>query len=109
MTRLVALIASHNRRDRTLACLTALFDQDVSDVDVEAVLVDDGSTDGTADAAESSRTRSRCSAETGRSTGRGRWRSRRSRASRGRPEYLLWLNEDVVLERRRSADATPGT
>ncbi len=108
MTRLVALIASHNRRDRTLACLTALFDQDVSAVDVEAVLVDDGSTDGTAHAARALSDK----VSVLRGDGSLYWARSMAlaeeQASRGRPEYLLWLNDDVVLE-PVAADATPGT
>ena len=49
--RITALLASHNRRPKTLACLSSYFAQEVpDDVTLSAVLVDDGSTDGTADA-----------------------------------------------------------
>ena len=49
--RITALLAAHNRRPKTLACLSSYFAQEVpDDVTLSAVLVDDGSTDGTADA-----------------------------------------------------------
>ena len=49
MSRLVALLACHNRKDRTLACLQSLLDQDHT-VPIEVIVVDDGSNDGTAEA-----------------------------------------------------------
>jgi GT2 family glycosyltransferase len=49
--RIAILITSFNRRDVTLACLTALYAQGgVSSIEVDIFLVDDGSSDGTADA-----------------------------------------------------------
>jgi GT2 family glycosyltransferase len=46
-----ALLASHNRREQTLACLQALqASRGLRGLGLSAVLVDDGSTDGTADA-----------------------------------------------------------
>ena len=47
--RLCALLTCFNRRDTTLACLRALAaSAPLRDIDVHAVLVDDGSSDGTA-------------------------------------------------------------
>ncbi|MEN9505624.1 MAG: hypothetical protein RI958_1550 [Actinomycetota bacterium] len=43
-------MASHNRRELTLACLASLRSQRVADVDLRVLVVDDGSTDGTGDA-----------------------------------------------------------
>lgn len=49
--RLAVLITSHNRREKTLACLRALMTSDGIDrFELHVVLVDDGSTDGTAEA-----------------------------------------------------------
>jgi len=45
---LAVLITCHNRRDKTLACLSSLYDADLPDDYLfEVFLVDDGSTDGT--------------------------------------------------------------
>ena len=47
----VVLLASHNRRETTIACLRALFSAAVAgSARLSVVLVDDGSIDGTADA-----------------------------------------------------------
>ena len=49
--RVEVLIAIHNRREKTLDCLTHLYRQQMpNNYLLEVYLVDDGSTDGTADA-----------------------------------------------------------
>ena len=50
MYRLATLLTCHNRRDKTLACLVALYAacESVAEVDLRVYLTDDGSTDGTA-------------------------------------------------------------
>jgi GT2 family glycosyltransferase len=97
MTRVVALLACHNRRDRTVRCLESLFAQEVEGVELGAVLVDDGSTDGTSDAI-----RSRFEGvEIIRGDGSLYWARSMALAEKHaaaqRPEFLLWLNDDVVL------------
>ena len=99
MSHFVALLASHNRRDRTIACLTSLFDQDLPGHQIEAVLVDDGSNDGTADAARMMSSQ----VEVIHGDGSLYWARAMALAeqraiTRG-PDYLLWLNDDVVLHR----------
>jgi GT2 family glycosyltransferase len=49
---IAVLLTCHNRKDKTLQCLQALFVQQGLEVDyhIEVFLVDDGSTDGTAEA-----------------------------------------------------------
>ena len=46
MTRIVAVLACHNRRPLTLRCLESFFGQ-VGGFDLSAIVYDDGSTDGT--------------------------------------------------------------
>ena len=98
MTTLVALIACHNRRPLTVRCLQTLFASVPSDVTLTAVLVDDGSTDGTADAAR------QLGVPLEIITGDGSWFWSRSMAEaeasaeRADPDWLLWLNDDVVLQ-----------
>lgn len=46
---LAVLIASHNRREATLECLSTLYSQSLFPTSLSVFLVDDGSTDGTAD------------------------------------------------------------
>ena len=97
MTRVVALIACHNRRDNTVACLESLFADELDGLEVSAVLVDDGSTDGTSDAV---RSRFR-DVEIVPSDGSLYWARSMALAEKcaaaHSPEYLLWLNDDVVL------------
>ena len=47
---IAVLLTCHNRKDKTLLCLKALYDQEGlnSDYLIEVFLVDDASTDGTA-------------------------------------------------------------
>jgi GT2 family glycosyltransferase len=91
-----AILASHNRRETTIACLRAFFAQGDS-YDLCAVVVDDGSTDGTADAAKSLSDR----VEVIRGDGSLYWAKAMAVAERHAterwPDFLLWLNDDVVL------------
>jgi len=99
MSEVVALLACHNRKDRTTACLTSLFDQDVPGHEIEAILIDDGSSDGTADAVLALFDK----VEVIRGSGSLFWARSMAlaeqRAMRRSPDYLLWLNDDVVLYR----------
>jgi GT2 family glycosyltransferase len=91
-----AIVASHNRRDKTIRCLRSFFAQS-GDFDLSLVLVDDGSSDGTADAASLVSDR----VEVLRGDGSLYWARAMSiaerRAMERRPDYLLWLNDDVEL------------
>lgn len=50
-SRMAVIMTSHNRREKTMDCLKALSaSRDVAYVELNVVLVDDGSTDGTAEA-----------------------------------------------------------
>jgi GT2 family glycosyltransferase len=97
MTRVIALLACHNRRDRTIRSLESLFAQKIDGVEVSAVLVDDGSSDGT-----STEVRSRFEdVEIVQGDGSLFWARAMAlaeeRAIQQHPEFLLWLNDDVVL------------
>src|SRR5207237_1066788 len=99
MSHVIALLACHNRRDRTVSCLRLLFGQDLPGIDVEAILVDDGSSDGTTEAVRALSER----VEIIRGDGSLYWARSMARAEqRGMarsPDYLLWLNDDVMLYR----------
>jgi glycosyltransferase involved in cell wall biosynthesis len=43
------VVVTHNDRERVVCCLESLHRQDAADVDVEILVIDDGSDDGTAD------------------------------------------------------------
>jgi GT2 family glycosyltransferase len=113
---IVAMMACHNRRESTVRCLSSLAGQ-TRTADLTVVLVDDGSTDGTAEAA--------AAAWPGISVIRGDgslfWARAMALAEKqaktARPDFLLWLNDDVALDdtalarlldiHDRNADAAP--
>ncbi len=112
---ITAILACRNRRNQTLACLDSLFRQDLGSQDVRlaAVVVDDGSCDGTADAISERFP----AVELLRGDGRLFWANAmamaESAAITSRPDYLLWLNDDVVLDadavrRLRAVAMMPG-
>jgi GT2 family glycosyltransferase len=97
--RTAALIAAHNRRDKTLACLRSLTRSWPAGHALTVVVVDDGSTDGTAYAVESEFP----DAVVVRADGdlywcRGMalaWAFARRTAD---VDGVLWLNDDVALD-----------
>lgn len=98
--RIAVLIAAHNRRKSTLACLEALRLATSSRFSITTVLVDDGSTDGTADAV------SQRFPEVQVIHGAGdlywsRGMNLAWRVAFGFPvDAYLWLNDDVILYER---------
>lgn len=97
--RITALVASHNRRESTLACLASFFSQSLDrDVELAAVLVDDGSSDGTARAVEAAYPET----VVVRSSGDLYWAASMALADRHAcardPDYFLWLNDDVIMD-----------
>jgi GT2 family glycosyltransferase len=97
--RVTAIITSHNRRESTLACLATLFSQVVRpEVGLDAVIVDDGSSDGTAAAVQSAFPRSVIVRGSGNLYWAGGMALAEQHAVASDPEYLLWLNDDVELE-----------
>lgn len=96
---IVGLVCSFNRRETTLRALTSFQGQVVED-DVRAalVLLDDGSTDATAEAvAVAFPTISVLGGDGGAFWSRAMAEAQAHALSVARPDYLLWLNDDVVL------------
>ncbi len=95
---LCALLASHERRESTLAALHALFEQRADGVAINAVLVDDGSRDGTAAAVRGAF----ANVQVIEGDGRLYWCRAMHRAMdvalAGGHDWLLWLNDDTLLE-----------
>jgi len=101
MKKTTAILACHNRRERTVQCLTSLFAQDLSSyrVSLDVVVVDDGSTDGTA----AEITRNFPNTHIIRASGDLFWAGAMALGEREArrlfsPEFLLWLNDDVELD-----------
>ena len=96
--KITALLAAHNRRQKSLACLSSYFTQEVPDgVTLSAVLVDDGSTDGTADAVRERFPEVGDLRERRPVLGR-RDGARRAGGSPAGSDFLLWLNDDATLD-----------
>jgi len=96
--QIIALLACHNRRVKTLECLSALFEGNLPEtVGLQAVLVDDGSSDGTADAVKAAYPLVTVAHGDGTLFwNRGMHRAQ-SVAVQSRPDFLLWLNDDTIL------------
>ncbi|MCX6461041.1 MAG: glycosyltransferase family 2 protein [Actinobacteria bacterium] len=97
--RIVTLIAVHDRRETTLQCLRSLLHtQQPFHGQLFVVLVDDGSTDGTGDAVR----RDFPEVDIVQGSGQLYWAAAMAlaeqRALSLRPDMLLWLNDDVVLD-----------
>lgn len=97
MSHVIALLACHNRKNQTVACLKSLFEQHEPGCVIEAILVDDGSTDGTADAVHALFEKVRIIPGDGSLYWARAMALAEQQAITARPDYLLWLNDDVVL------------
>ncbi len=97
--RITALLTTHNRCEQTLKSLRALSSQEsVAQVELNAVLVDDGSTDGTEMAVRESFPWVRVASGSGDLYWAAGMALAEQVALDGDPDYLLWLNDDVVLD-----------
>ncbi|MFF9808899.1 glycosyltransferase family 2 protein [Streptomyces coeruleorubidus] len=96
VTRVVVLIACHNRRETTVRCLRSLIGQGGPEVSVRVVLTDDGSTDGTARAAREVWP----GIHVLQGSGSLYWAKAMALAASAAGDYdfLLWLNDDVTLD-----------
>ncbi len=98
--KVIALLTCHNRRELTLRCLAALFAQEFASAtpELRAVVVDDGSTDGTAEAVLESFDAAQVVRAGGSLFWAGGMQLAELTAIAERPDYLLWLNDDVELD-----------
>jgi glycosyltransferase involved in cell wall biosynthesis len=96
----VVLMCSHNRRDTTLRAMRSLEHQIVqADVRAAVVLLDDGSTDGTAAAvSEVFPVVSVIRGDGSAFWARGMEIAQRHALAVVQPDFLFWLNDDVLLE-----------
>jgi len=93
-----ALLTCHNRREHTLECLASLRAAATPGITVDVHLVDDGSNDGTAEAVAAAYPDVEITVGSGDLFWSGGMRLAFTRAVPARPDYLLWLNDDVVLD-----------
>lgn len=96
--RVVILITCHNRREKTLSCLDRLSHQYLSSrIELQVVLVDDGSTDGTQSAVREKYPGVILLEGDGSLYWNGGMRWAFRRAKELDPSYYLLINDDTVL------------
>ena len=99
MSRVAVLITCFNRRETTLTCLRRIADQtDVEDLEIQIFLADDSSSDGTSSAVASEFPAVTVLHGNGSLYWAGGMRLADTTAWATRPDFILWLNDDVVLE-----------
>ena len=98
MRTIATLITCHNRREKTLACLEALFKCSLPpDVSNRVILVDDGSSDGTSESVRQKHPEVLIIEGTGSLFWAGGMRVAYAAALVQGHDFYLWLNDDTVL------------
>lgn len=96
--KIAALIACHNRKKETLACLEGLFRQKLPEnINVHVFLVDDGSTDGTEEEVKHIYSEIILIKGSGNLYWNRGMRLAFSKAMEYDYDYYLWLNNDTIL------------
>jgi len=97
-TSIGVVITCYNRKEKTLASLKKLINQDDIDaLDINIYLVDDGSTDGTSAAVRENFPQVNIMKGDGTLFWNGGMRIAFSKAMEGEHNYNLWLNDDTML------------
>lgn len=98
--QIAVLITCHNRREKTLSCLEALSNQKIDDtVEIQAYLVDAGSTDGTVKAVQQDFPSVNIIVRDDSLFWCGGMREAFKAAVMQDPDYYMWLNDDTLLNR----------
>lgn len=92
------LMACHNRKPATRACLHALYDQVGEQARFRIHLVDDGSTDGTAQMVADEFPEVQLIAGSGRLYWAAAMALAEAHTDPSDPDFYLWLNDDTVLD-----------
>ena len=95
---IATIITCHNRKEKTLNCLANLHNQDnISDVEMNIYLVDDGSIDGTGEAVKEKFPQVNIFKCDGTLYWNGGMRLAFFEAMKSDYDYYLWLNNDTYL------------
>jgi GT2 family glycosyltransferase len=98
VTKIAVLLTCHNRKLKTLACLSAFFAQTLPEkVEVCVYLVDDGSTDGTEEAVRQTYPQVKVLQGDGNLFWNGGMSLAWTEAMQDNYDYYLWLNDDTNL------------
>ncbi len=98
MTTIAVLLATFNRRDKTVSCLESLFAQNLpEEVSFSVFLTDDASSDGTPDAIAKNFPTVNIFAGSGSLFWAGGMRNSWSAAQQTDPDFYLLLNDDTIL------------
>lgn len=96
--RIAVLITCHNRKEKTTACIAALFKQILPEsVTFDVYLVDDGSSDGTSEAVLQTYPNVKIFRGDGNLYWNGGMRWAFAEAMKSNYDYYLWLNDDTLL------------
>ena len=96
--KIAVLLATFNRREKTLACLESLYKQIFTEgTSFDVFLTDDSSSDGTPEAVKSSFPSVNIFRGSGSLFWAGGMRNSWREALKTNPEYYLLLNDDTVL------------
>jgi GT2 family glycosyltransferase len=95
--RIAAVMAVHNRRALTLACLDSLRSQRLGDGTLDVFVLDDASTDGTAAAIEQGHPQVRLLHGDGQMFWNGGMRRALDEAVAEDYDHYLWMNDDTTL------------
>lgn len=98
--KIAVLITCHNRKEKTLACLSSLFNVNpVKGYQIEVFLVDDGSTDGTGEAVEKHFPQVDIIQGNGNLYwNKGMHLAWDTASQKKEYDYYVWLNDDVELK-----------
>jgi GT2 family glycosyltransferase len=102
--RIATVMAVHNRRALTLACLDSLRNQHVPGGSLDVFVLDDASTDGTAEVIIQRHPDVRLLHGDGHLYWNGGMRLALDEAMAGDYDYYLWMNDDTILVDDRVVD-----
>lgn len=98
MPKAAILIASHNRKDKTIACLSAIFKQALTnDIIFRVYLVDDGSNDNTSSLVKKQFSQVRIILGNGNLFWNRAMCLAFAEALKDDFDYYIWVNDDIIL------------